>query len=160
MPSICCLLYTSAEILYSDFGFGSLREFRPCLISMQNLFANRSCSIIRYCLYNLPFLHTPETRLQPNAQPGFWAECLGFFVSCGFNILQELFLRIIEQQALVMREIRIAPEVLDKPRGKPVCGQFGSEQHQLLDVYKRQEQPFADHEGRCHARAAARTWAV
>ena len=28
-------------ILYSDFGFGSLREFRPRLISMQNLFANR-----------------------------------------------------------------------------------------------------------------------
>ena len=33
-----------------------------------------------------------------------------------------------------MREIRIAPEVLDKPRGKPVRGQFGSEQHQLLRV--------------------------
>ena len=41
-----------------------------CLVSTQNLLANRSCSIIRYCLYNLPFLHTPETRLQPNAQPG------------------------------------------------------------------------------------------
>ena len=33
-----------------------------------------------------------------------------------------------------MREIRIAPEVLDKPRGKPVRSQFGSEQHQLLRV--------------------------
>ena len=84
--------------------------------------------------------YTHLTRLQPNAQPGFWAECLGFFVSCGFNILQELFLRIIEQQALVMREIRIAPEVLDKPRGKPVRGQFGSEpvSYTHLDVYKRQ----------------------
>ena len=47
--------------------------------------------------YNLSSLNTPETRLQPNAQPGFRADCLGFFVSCGFNILQKLFLRIIEQ---------------------------------------------------------------
>ena len=50
-----------------------------------------------------------------------------FFVFRLLNVLQELFLRIIEQQALIVCEIRLAPEILDEPRGKPVRGQLGRE---------------------------------
>ena len=50
------------------------------------------------------------------------------------DFLQQMLLRIIEQQALVVRKVGFAPEILDKPRGKVIRGQFGCKQHHLLTV--------------------------